>query len=387
MYNYNTHTFRCGHSKVYDDKQYINEFKKYSFNHIGFSCHMPVDIKTIAFEHKRMHISQIDNYLKMKKHNKNIFIGFECEYYKENIHNLIYLKEKCDYLSLGQHFIKDVHNKGDINYPLIYAKTICEAINTGLFDYIAHPDYFLKYRDLTKKTEMNNYINNCDKALNIICTAAKKLNIPLEINLKYINNVKIMNDNHYPYPHPLLLKNIIKHKNKIIIGINTHSIRDIQKYKNNIKRVYDMIPNRLILQDYNIISYRKQNTNLDKIYKNFKNNIKTEQFYILEKFFKLNPYNITTDMILVYLKNKILNNNQLYNNYITKLKNEIIADNNSILDLTDKNFRIKRKKEYIKYAKKSKILYERFIQKIILQVSKINKDGKQLIDQLKTDYS
>ena len=53
---------------------------------------------------------------------------------------------------LGEHFvingIHKVSEKNNPDYPIQYAKMVVKAIDSGIFDIVAHPDIFMKSRDL-----------------------------------------------------------------------------------------------------------------------------------------------------------------------------------------------------------------------------------------------
>ena len=391
-YNYHSHTKRCGHAAFIEDSEYITEYKKYNFKYIGISDHMPNTKYQLPDERSRMDISHFNSYLKsikkLRKKNKdiNILIGLECEYSKILGKHLCSLKDKCDYLILGEHYIDGISPINNIEYPLIYAKYVVDALDTGLFDYIAHPDYFLKFRD-TIKDNYNTYIENSKKCFKMICEKAKKLDIPLEINLSFINNVKIMKDNEYPYPHSLFYNTINKIGNKCVIGIDAHNTNVIKKYKDSFNKVLRDFPNINIIYDYNPLTYR--NKVLDKKYDKYKKNIKSFEYYYLLKIIKRIPYNSNNDEI-ISMFNKLRKN--LINSK-TKLINQLLKEidtiNNSILDINDKNNMINRKKEYIKITDKRYKEQDNLLNKMINVINK-NKDnyqGQKLIKKIKEYYS
>ena len=391
-YNYHSHTKRCGHAAYISDDEYINEYKKYNFKYIGISDHMPNTKYQLPDERSRMDISHFNNYIKsikkLRRKNKdlNILIGLECEYSKILGKHLCSLKDKCDYLILGEHYIDGINPINNIEYPLIYAKYVCDAIDTGLFDYIAHPDYFLKFRD-TIKNNKDTYIENSKKCFKMICEKAKKLNIPLEINLSYINNVKIMNDDEYPYPHSLLFGIANNIGNKCIIGIDAHNTNVIAKYNDSFNKVLRDFPNVNIIYDYNHLIYR--NKQLDKKYDIFKKNIKSFEHYYLLKIIKRIPYNSNNNEIINTF-NKLRKN--LFNSK-TKLINQLLKEidtiNNSILDISDKKNMINRKKEFIKITDKRYKEQDKLLKNMITILNN-NKDkyqGQKLIKKLKEYYS
>ena len=392
-YNYHSHTYRCGHAAFVSDLEYIDKYINNNFKCIGISDHMPNTKYQLSDERNRMDISHFSNYLKsikkLKKHNKgiDILIGLECEYSKIIGKHLCSLKDKCDYLILGQHYIDDINPISNVEYPLVYAESVCEALDTGLFNYIAHPDYFLKFRDTIKDEDKNIYISNCKKCFKMICLKAKKLNIPLEINLNFINNIRILKDNEYPYPHSLLFKCASKIGNKCVVGIDAHNPNVIDKYKDSFTKVLRDLPKLDIIYDYNPVRYRTKQ--LDKKYSNFKKDVKSFEYYYLKKIIKRIKYNSNNDEILSFfskLKNNLFNNK---NKIINNLLKEIDIINNSIIDIKDKKNMVNRKKEFIKITEQRYKEQERLLRKMINLLNK-NKDkfeGQKLIKKLKEYYS
>ena len=391
-YNYHSHTYRCGHAAFVGDLEYINKYINNGFESIGISDHMPNTKYQLPDERSRMDIKHLKTYLKsikrIKKQNKNIniLIGFECEYSNILGKHLCMLKDKCDYLILGQHYIDDINPISNAEYPLIYARTVCEALDTGLFDYIAHPDYFLKFRDTIKEEYKETYINNCKKCFKMICLKAKNLDIPIEINLNFINNIKIMKDNEYPYPHSLLFNIASKIGNKCVVGIDAHIPSVIDKYNDSFNKVLRDLPKLNIIYDYNPKNQR--NKLLDKKYNIFKKSIKNFEHYYLKKIIKRIPYNSNNEEILKIfnkLKSNLLNSK---NKTINRLLKEIDTINNSILDLKDKNNMINRKKEFIKITEKRYKEQNKLLNNMINKINK-NKDkynGQKLLKKLKEYY-
>ena len=227
-YNFNTHTYKSNYKALYNLESIINTYESENFKSIGISdnINMQYDINSNLYLHPLELKSYLKEIEKIKRKHKNIEIsvGFLCDYNIKYSKYLIYLKSFSDYLGLT---IKIDANEDYDNYPIICAKKICEAIDTGLFDFITKPDMFLKYRD--KVLNKEQYLKECDKALDMICLKAKKFNVPLEINLKYINNIKIMKDNDYPYPTNMFINKLIKYKNTCIVGIDMNNLTDIKK--------------------------------------------------------------------------------------------------------------------------------------------------------------
>lgn len=390
QYNFHNHTYRCGHAKMCIDEEYLKIYNEMNFKQVGFSEHMPLSKMQLPEERDRMYIKEFKNYKKsiskLKKKYKNIevLIGLECEYSTELLPHLIFLKENCDYLILGQHYVKDTTAINNIEYPLIYAKEVCNAISTGLFDYIAHPDVFLKYRDTINTIDKKTYEQNCEKAIKMICEKASKLNIPLEINLSFVNNTKIMMDDNYPYPHPLFYNISSKYKLNYIWGIDAHNPIDIKKINNSIPKVKNFLPKNLnILTDYNPKEYRKKNKNLNKLYQKTKE--KKANYRFFHELISNNSYNISHEQLISFLNEFKLKINNQKKEKILDLSKEINLINNSIMNITEKNSILKRKKQYIKYTKKTQEFINKKLKLIYRRINKLNKkyQGKQLIKHIK----
>ena len=357
-YNFHTHTFRCGHASWENEEEYINKYIENGFNIVGFSDHMPFPIEEFPQENVRMYIKNVDEYIiKLKKlrkkyNNIKILIGFECEYDRLYNKHLLELKEKCDYLILGQHFIRNINPNGNINYPLLYAEKVCEALDTGLFDYLAHPDLYLKYRETIKKEDYSIYIENCEKAALMICKKSKKLNIPLEINLTYRNNIKILNDNMYPYPHPIFFNISKSIENNYVVGIDAHKKNSISKINNSLYEIKrDLNLQNNILKYYNP-QYNRSNI-LEKKLNILKKNVKSYTYEYLKVLTKDLKYNIEFNSFIAIIKKEKEKTTHIYNKNINNLINEINILKKTIIDISIKNKKINRKKIYIKYNKKS----------------------------------
>lgn len=198
-YNYHTHTSRCGHATG-SDEEYVKRAIEAEIKHLGFSDHIPFIFPDGHEDNWRVPLNMADDYVKSvselrEKYSDKvkISIGFEMEYYKEYFEEMLDIarKYKADYLILGQHFIKNQHPSGvgsvgptdSEEHLACYVDEVIEGMKTGVFSYVAHPDLVC----FTGDDEVYY------KHITRLCFAAKKLDIPLEINLLGIRNKK-----HYP---------------------------------------------------------------------------------------------------------------------------------------------------------------------------------------------
>ena len=95
-----------------------------------------------------------------------------------------------DYLILGQHFTGNEYDGDYSGAPTederilrAYVDQLIEGISTGLYSYIAHPDLIRFTGDEAVY----------EKHIQCLCEAAKKLEIPLEINM-----LGLEGNRHYP---------------------------------------------------------------------------------------------------------------------------------------------------------------------------------------------
>lgn len=191
--NYHTHTTRCCHAEG-TEEEYILTALRCGFKVLGFSDHTPWAYATPGFVSRiRMLPSQLDDYvltlrrLREKYADKlHIRIGLEAEYFPAYLGWLREEMERLDieYLILGCHY--DTTDEQDARASRFggststahgrrYAEQVVEALETGLYRYLAHPDLFLN--------RVTAFDADAEKACRDICAAAARLDIPLEYNM------------------------------------------------------------------------------------------------------------------------------------------------------------------------------------------------------------
>ncbi len=228
--NFHTHNYRCGHA-VGTVEAYVKEAIKYGYTEIGISDHAP--LPDYLFD--RMKMEELDNYLKeieesQKKYGSKIKIykSLEAEYFPEFNHFYQELKKKLDYLLLGLHYyikdgkIEDSWQIKDDESVIEYANFMKNAIESGFFEIIAHPDVFMSgYRKWTKA---------CIKATHIICESAKKMNVVLEINVNGIRKTqeKVISEDRYLYPYKEFWNIVSEYDVRTIIGSDCHDYKMIE---------------------------------------------------------------------------------------------------------------------------------------------------------------
>lgn len=196
--NYHTHTWRCNHASG-SEWEYVENGLKSGLQILGFSDHSPYIFPEGYYSSFRMKLSQLDDYvdtvlkIRLQYENKiEIPMGLELEYYPGLLPKLLpVLKDRpFDYVILGQHFIWDEYD-GQYNGLSSYSESVLEkycdqtieAMQTGLFTYLAHPD-------------LMNFCGDkhiYQRQMRRICREAKSCGIPLEYNL-----LGLAGRRHYP---------------------------------------------------------------------------------------------------------------------------------------------------------------------------------------------
>ena len=232
-------------------------------------------------EDHRMLLSEVDGYVssinKMKQDNPDMTIlsGFEAEFDPMKEAFLGEMRDKVDYMILGQHFVNRglqmIPQKNNPNYPIEYANMVSKAIDSGIFDIIAHPDHFMEFRDTMENDETRKlFEENAVIASQIICEKARDMGIPIEINLSPAANDKILSDGNLAYPHPTFWQVAKEIEGlQVIKGIDAH---DLSAFKNADKaaqlvgNIEQMVSDKMIKGTYNPTVARQNNPRLQEAY-------------------------------------------------------------------------------------------------------------------------
>ena len=219
-FNYHTHTKRCRHAQG-EDREYVEQAIQSGLKILGFSDHAPYRFQDPDYcSGHRMRTEQLQEYAEsvraLQKEYANdirILLGFELEYYPDlHAQEMAFLKtENPDYVIMGQHFLG---NELDQPYsgvlkedPFLthYVSQVLEGLATGDFLYLAHPDL----------AGYNFSAKHVDTEYRRLCEGAKKLGIPLEINLLGVRT-------HRHYPDERLFKIAAEVGNEVILGCDAH---------------------------------------------------------------------------------------------------------------------------------------------------------------------
>lgn len=327
-YNFHTHTKLCGHASTYELEEYIMHARNNGITRIGFSDHAPFPTLLFTEENQRMFYDEIDYYIDrvntIKKDNSDmeVLTSFEAEYDPLLESHLRDLRSKVDYMVLGQHFV--LNNPIDGDYPIKYADMVCKGIESGIFDFIAHPEIFLLERKKINSEEIDKFNSNIYKAYQMICFKAKEYNIPVELNLKYISLIG---------SETILFWKLVSSLNlKVLVGLDAHDpskFDTMYKQKEEVLSLLNGINLNFVKSDYNPIVSRLQNQRLDIIYKLRKNNIlNTYTNYmvnLLNKIFNRIPKVDNSNEVLFYL-------NEHLDKEITEITNKGSSKDGKLLE-------------------------------------------------------
>ncbi|RRD39520.1 histidinol-phosphatase HisJ family protein [Leptotrichia sp. OH3620_COT-345] len=232
--NFHTHNYRCGHA-VGNVEDYVKVAIEEGYTELGISDHAPLP----AYYFDRMKMEDLENYLEEIEKSQNkygkqikIYKSLEIEYFPEFQSYYDELRNKLDYIILGLHaFRKNEEDKNKIYNAwtikneediIFYAKYMAEAIKTGNFDYVAHPDlYMINYRKWTAA---------CVEAAHIICKAAEEMDLPLEVNANGIRKTleRYPEWDRYMYPYKEFWEIVRQYNIRTIIGSDTHNYNEME---------------------------------------------------------------------------------------------------------------------------------------------------------------
>ena len=220
--NYHTHTKRCGHAKG-EDRDYVEAAIRGGIKVLGFSDHVPLPAGSIGAG-PRMDMAQIGDYfeslLALREEYAGrirLHIGFEAEYLPRSFYEVqsVLADWPCEYLLLGQHFLDDGGEGVYLGVPFEDAKllekhvdSVIDAIDTGAFCCIAHPDI------ANFKGDEKVYFAQARR----LCRAAKEAGLPLEVNVLGMQELRW-------YPRGLFFEAAAEEGNTLVIGVDAHDPR------------------------------------------------------------------------------------------------------------------------------------------------------------------
>ncbi len=185
--NYHTHSYHCRHAAGKPEDYVVTAIRN-GLEELGFSDHVPYPFSNGHRSGFRMDTEETETYvneiLEMREKYKGqikIFVGYEAEYYPKEFEAMMKNVSRfpLDYLICGQHFTR---NEYDGRYsgsptddPAVlkeYVDQLSEAMASGAYTYICHPDLlnFTGDEGLYREEVLR------------LCESSVKYDIPLEYN-------------------------------------------------------------------------------------------------------------------------------------------------------------------------------------------------------------
>ncbi len=231
--NYHTHTARCRHAAG-TEKEYVKNAIERGLKVFGFSDHTPQWFPGDYYSTMRMYPQQLGEYCQcvrdlqeQYKDQIHIPLGLEAEYYPALFDELLPRVRDAgvEYLILGQHWIgnEDQAPYSGSNAPAEeilqpYCRQVIQAMETGVFSYLAHPDLAVFEQDPRVY----------QKHMRQVVRAAKNTHTPLEINF-----LGILCSRHYP--NPLFWEIVGEEGCPVVFGIDAHAPEHVLNTKTEEK--------------------------------------------------------------------------------------------------------------------------------------------------------
>lgn len=220
--NYHTHTRWCRHGSG-EIEEYILEGIAKGLEVLAITEHVPLvgdpDPRRLRCAEFEAFNAELDRMIAKYAGQIDVLKGFECEYYPHELARYRRFRKEYGYqiLLLGHH--TNCANTLD-NFLLteprqlrLYADEVCEGLETGLFDILAHPDVIA--------AGYQRYDTALCEAMKQIFATCERLDIPVEINA---------NGHHYRrgYPCPMVWENLApRYKLRCVVCADAHEVEDL----------------------------------------------------------------------------------------------------------------------------------------------------------------
>ena len=219
--NYHTHTPLCNHA-IGAEIEYVEAAIAGGLQVLGFSDHTPQFFPGQYYSRMRMKPWElrdyIDTVLQLKEKyagQLQLHLGLEVEFYPALFGELmdVLRDTPVEYLLLGQHWtaneegqLYNGHPTRDEKQLKTYCHQTMDAMNTGVFTYLCHPDIL-------------NFIGSdraYKKHMRKLCQEAKSCNLPLELNLLGLREGR-------QYPNRLFWEIAAEEGCTAVLGSDAHS--------------------------------------------------------------------------------------------------------------------------------------------------------------------
>lgn len=254
--NYHTHCEMCGHAggSVLD---YVQAAAENGFECLGMTDHIPYPDIDYGM---RMNYSQKDIYLdnimearQLYNEKMKVLSGFEAEYLPmyNGYYEELLKDDRCDYLILGVHFfqlengkVQYTSNITDTSLYIEYARKAVEAMRTGYFKCLCHPD-LIGVGDF-------DIDENYKRAFDIIIDGASKYDFVLEYNANGFRRGEGLRGTKERLQYPIKeFWNMVEQTNiKVLVGCDCHNPK--QMYDECMKTSLEYVGNHRFNQIFEI---------------------------------------------------------------------------------------------------------------------------------------
>jgi histidinol-phosphatase (PHP family) len=230
LFDYHMHTPLCGHATGHPS-EYAAEALRKGLKEIGFSEHNPMPEK---FDDWRMDLADFPEYLKLVHEARKEFpqlpirLGLECDFIpgRESWIRELSQKVEFDYFIGAVHYITP---DWDVDNPLKlarwkdqpveevwtrYFKAMTQAAQSGLFDFMAHPDLVKKFGHIPKGDLRPYYRETLD--------AIEAAGIAMEVSTAGLRK-EVMEI----YPAKPFLEEAFRRNIPVLISSDSHTPREV----------------------------------------------------------------------------------------------------------------------------------------------------------------
>lgn len=241
--NYHGHCDRCRHAGG-SVREYAEEAERKGLTRYGFSDHIPypgeIAELRMPYEELEDYFSDIWDLKREYAGRLEILCGLEAEYIREkrDYYESLLADGRCEYLLLGQHFFWDRQGEKLNTFALEsteqyeeYSINVVEAMRTGYFRYLAHPDLIF----------INNFAwdIHCERACDLLIDGAVKYGFALEYNANGMRRgiQQYADGERYPYPVDRFWDKVVGTGIAVYVGSDCHSPRSV--YDDTVVLAYE----------------------------------------------------------------------------------------------------------------------------------------------------
>ncbi len=221
--NLHTHTYRCHHATG-TDEEYVRAAIQAGYDKLGFADHTPLPYTSGFVNGDKMEPDKLEGYLRSVADLRQkyapqmpIYVGLECEAVERFYPYLRELRQRVDYMILGNHGDKEFEDFfGHLRRQeqlWHYLETAVSGMETGLFLYLAHPDLMLQMYPEFDETAA--------QVSRRLCREANRLGVPLEYNL--LGVMKGHKPGCLGYPCRQFWEIAAEENSRAVIGVDAHN--------------------------------------------------------------------------------------------------------------------------------------------------------------------